>query len=181
MVIHQDLSDSTAGPLVGIYDNRIEFSNPGEPLVPINRVLNAQPKTRNGSLVEIMREMDLCEEGGTGWDLAVAACEGAHLASPKIEGNAELGTRVTLYCDRAYARMTKQERMEATYWHACLMYAQGTSMGNQSLRERFGLDDAKKNMVAISRLIRDCCTEGLIKEEDEASGAKYRRYIPAWA
>ena len=54
-------------------------------------------------------------------------------------------------------------------------------MNNQSLRARFGLEDEKKNLVAISRLIRECCEAGLIKGEDEEASAKFRRYIPAWA
>lgn len=75
----------------------------------------------------------------------------------------------------------KSERKNAVYWHACLLYAQGEPMSNQSLRERFGLSDEKKNTVAMSRLIRECLEEALIKEEDEDAGAKYRRYIPYWA
>lgn len=50
-----------------------------------------------------------------------------------------------------------------------------------SLRERFGLDNEQKNTLAISRLIEECCKEGLIKAEDENAGTKYKRYIPAWA
>lgn len=50
-------------------------------------------------------------------------------------------------------------------------------MSNQSLRERFGLSDEKKNTVAMSRLTRARLEEALIKEEDEGAGAKYRRYI----
>ena len=181
IVIHQDLADASAGPLVGVYENRIEFSNPGVSLIPPNRVLNAQPKTRNNALVGLLRQMDLCEEGGTGWDRAVESCEEAHLIAPRIESSEELGTTVTLFQGSGFQRMTKRERVDATYWHACLMYAQGDSMSNQSLRERFGLAPESKNTVAISRLIRDCCEEGLIKEEDPDAGAKYRRYIPAWA
>ena len=75
----------------------------------------------------------------------------------------------------------KSERKNAVYWHACLMYAQGESMSNQSLRERFGLSDEKKNVVAMSRLIKECLEEALIKEEDEDAGSKYKRYIPYWA
>ena len=181
IVIHQDLTDASAGPLVGIYENRIEFSNPGVSLIPPHRVLNAQPKTRNNALVGLLRQMDLCEEGGTGWDRAVEACEEAHLIAPRIESSEGLGTKVTLFQGAGFQRMTKRERVDATYWHACLMYAQGESMSNQSLRDRFGLRSESKNTVAISRLIRDCCEEGLIKEEDPEAGAKYRRYIPAWA
>lgn len=55
------------------------------------------------------------------------------------------------------------------------------SMSNQSLRERFGLPDEKKNGVAISRLIRGRCENKLIEEEDGDAGPKFRGYIPAWA
>ena len=181
MVVHQDLSDTTAGPVVSIYSNRLEFSNPGTTLVPIDRLLNARPKTRNAALVRVLRQMDLCEEGGTGWDLIVASCEAAFMPAPKVTSEDGLGTVVTLFGGRAYDRMTKAERREAAYWHACLMYARGSSMNNQSLRARFGLEDEKKNLVAISRLIRECCEAGLIKGEDEEASAKFRRYIPAWA
>lgn len=54
-------------------------------------------------------------------------------------------------------------------------------MNNQSLRERFGLSNERKNMLAMSRLIRECCDTGLIKEEDEEAGPKNKRYIPGWA
>lgn len=180
-VIHQDLAVADSGPFVGIYENRLEFSNPGASLIPKERVLNAFPKTRNNNLVGILRQMDLCEEGGTGWDRAVAACEQAHMMAPRIETGEETGTRVTLYSGAGYDRMTKRERMEATYWHACLMYANSEAMSNKTLRERFGLPSDKKSLVAMSRLLRECCDEGLIKEEDKDVGARYRRYIPAWA
>lgn len=44
------------------------------------------------------------------------------------------------------------------------------SMSNQSLRERFGLPDEKKNGVAISRLIRERSENKLIEEEDGDAG-----------
>ena len=180
MVMHQDLSDTTAGPTVGIYENRIEFSNPGIPLVPIERLLNARPRTRNPMLVDIMRQMDLCEEDGTGWDISVDACESAKLPAPHVECDEEAGTKVTLFGGRAYQRMTKAERKNAVYWHACLLYAQGESMNNQTLRERFGLDGSRKNTVAMSRLIRECVDDGLIREEDEEASDKLKRYVPHW-
>lgn len=181
MVIHQDLSDTGTCPMVAIFGNRLEFSNPGSTLIPVERLLNAQPKSRNTELAGIMRQMHLCEEQGSGWDIAVAACEARHMPAPKIESDEETGTKVILFGGSAYERMKKAERKDAVYWHACLMCARGESMGNQSLRERFGLDDSRKSIVAISRLIKECCGEGLIKEEDEDAGDKYRRYIPYWA
>lgn len=181
MVIHQDLSDMTSGPAAWVYSNRIKFTNPGVTLIPVERMLNAQPRTRNVALVRCLRQMGLCEEGGTGWDLAVASCEALHMPAPQVRSEDGLGTEVTLFGSRAYDRMAKAERKDAVYWHACLSYAQDETMSNQSLRERFGLDDSKTSSVAMSRLIRECCNDGLIKEEDETAGTKYRRYIPAWA
>lgn len=180
VIMHQDLSDTTAGPTVGIYENRIEFANPGVSLIPVERMLNARPKTRNAALVGVMRQMDLCEEDGTGWDISVDACEAAHLPAPEATSEEGLGTQVILFGGRAYDRMTKAERKNAVYWHACLLYAQGESMSNQTLRERFGLEGARKNVIAMSRLIRECLDGGLIREEDEDSSDKFKRYIPFW-
>lgn len=181
MVIHQDLSDSHTSPVVSIFDGRIEFSNPGASLVPTQRMLNDQPKSRNSTLAGLLRQMHFCEEQGSGVDIVIAACEARHMAAPKVESDELGGTRVALYAGDAYSRMKKAERKDAVYWHACLMYARDDSMGNQSLRERFGLDGSKKNTVAISRLIKECCEDGLIKDEDEDAGDKYRRYVPFWA
>lgn len=179
--IHQDLADTTSGPLVRIYSNRLIFTNPGASLIPSDRVLNAQPKTRNRSLVRLLRQMHLCEEGGTGWDRAVSACEAMCIPAPLIQSDPELGTTVTLFGDRPYRRLTKAERKNAVYWHACLQFARDESMSNQSLRERFGLKSNRTNMVAISRLIRECVEDGLIKEEDSEASDRYRRYVPSWA
>ena len=181
-VIHQDLSATDAGPLVQIYDNRIEFSNPGASLIPVERVLNAPSKTRNTDLVRILRQMGLCEEGGTGWDRAVESCEQARTFSPRMRSEEDMGTVVTLFRgDAAFEHMTRQERVDALYWHTCLMYAQREAMSNQSLRERFGLGDERKDVLAVSRLIRSCCDDGLIKVLDDDSGPRFRRYIPGWA
>ena len=180
-VIHQDLNSATSSPEVHLFANRLEFTNPGSILVPQDRILNAQSKTRNAELVRLLRQMDLCEEEGTGWDIIIEACEENQLYAPRIKSDPETGTEVTLFGEAAFDRMTKAERKEAAYWHACLMYSQDSALTNLSLRHRFGLDDAPKNGVAISRLIRECCDEGLLREEDPDAGRKSMRYIPSWA
>ena len=47
MKIHQDLSISGTGPVVEIFDNRIEITNAGIPLVNIDRIIDNPPKSRN--------------------------------------------------------------------------------------------------------------------------------------
>lgn len=182
MAIHQDLSRSSQGLVVGMYDNRIEFNNPGSSLVQVERVLNAQPQTRNKRLVGLLRQMDICEEGGTGWDIAVEACERLNMLPPKMETNNDLGTRVVLFAaDTVFSRMSKAERLDAVYWHACLRYSDAEGMSNRSLRERFGLEDSQKNSLAMSRLIHEACEANLIHIDDETAGTRNRQYVPFWA
>ena len=53
-------------------------------------------------------------------------------------------------------------------------------MSNQSLRERFEIDD--KNAATASRIIRDALAENVIKEDDpENKSRKFKYYIPFWA
>ncbi len=49
--------------------------------------------------------------------------------------------------------MTKQEKIEVCYQHACLMYEDNMAINNQSLRERFRLDKNKSSVAA--RIISD--------------------------
>ena len=46
-LIHQDLYITGAAPVVEIFDNRIEVTNPGTPLVDILRIIDNPPKSRN--------------------------------------------------------------------------------------------------------------------------------------
>lgn len=53
-------------------------------------------------------------------------------------------------------------------------------MTNQSLRERFKIDD--RNSAIVSRIISETLSENLIKSSDpDAKSKKYAKYIPYWA
>lgn len=43
MLIHQDFSITGTGPMICIFDGRIEFTNPGSSLVDVARLLNDPP------------------------------------------------------------------------------------------------------------------------------------------
>ena len=72
-LIHQDFTITGAGPMIEIFDRRLEISNPGEPLVDTQRFLDSQPRSRNEKLASLMRRLNICEERGTGIDKVVAA------------------------------------------------------------------------------------------------------------
>ena len=50
MLVHQGLNVTGAGPMVEIFSDRIETSNPGESLVAPDRLIDAPPRTRNEAL-----------------------------------------------------------------------------------------------------------------------------------
>ena len=177
-LIHQDLTVTGAGTTIEIFNARIEVTNPGIPLIDINRIIDNPPKSRNEKLSRLMRRFNLCEELGTGWDKIVATTEEMQLPAPKMVTYAE-NTRVVLYSNIPFAMIPREEKLRAVYQHASIRYLQDDAMTNKTLRERFGLTDTYS--ASISRLIKEAVKEQIIKPLDESTSNRYIRYIPAWA
>jgi len=178
-IIHQDLFIRGAGPMIEIFPDRMEITNPGIPLVKTERFLDSPPKSRNEALASFMRRVGICEERGSGVDKVVFQSEFYQLPAPLFEV-IEDHTRATLFSYRPYAEMDRPERSRACYLHACLKRVNRDFMTNSSLRERFGIDAANRAMV--SRIIRDTLAEGLIKPADpENDSRRHARYLPFWA
>jgi len=74
-LIHQDMTITGAGPLIELFTDRLEITNPGKPLVNPDRFIDSPPRSRNEALAALMRRMRLCEEQGTGIDKVIAAVE----------------------------------------------------------------------------------------------------------
>ena len=123
-LIHQDFSITGTGPVVEIFQDRMEITNSGVPLVDIKRIIDNPPKSRNEKLASLMRRLRMCEELGTGWDKIVIACELLQLPAPKIEVYEE-STRVTLYRDISFPNISLEDKLWACYLHACIKQVQG--------------------------------------------------------
>lgn len=175
-LIHQDLTVTGAGPMVELFRNRLEITNPGAPLVAADRFLDAPAQSRNEALAALMRRMGLCEEGGTGIDKVVEAVEAAQRPPPdfRAETNA---TRVTLFGPRRFSELTTDERLRACYLHAGLTYLQGGRMRNSSLRARLGVSE--RNASQVSQVIRQALDRELIRSAD--SDRPRSGYVPFWA
>ncbi len=175
-LIHQDMTVTGAGPLVEMFVDRIEITNPGQPLVEPDRFLDFPPRSRNEALASLMRRMRLCEEQGTGIDKVFFAVELHQLPPPDFlaHGNA---VRAVLYAPRRFADMTPQERVRACYQHAALKYVSGQRMKNASLTERFGIDS--QNAAQTSVVLRQTQKAGLIRPADPVHPRT--GYVPFWA
>ncbi|MBC2022125.1 transcriptional regulator [Listeria booriae] len=177
-LIHQDFTITGTGPTIEIFENRMEITNPGIPLIQVERFLDSPPRSRNEALASLMRRMGICEERGSGIDKVVAETEEYQLPAPLIRLYEE-HLKVSLFAHKSLNDMTREEKIQATYMHACLKYVEQDAMSNQTLRERFGLIDTK-NSVA-SRIIKEALTEGKIKAIDPNTSTRYMKYIPHWA
>jgi len=69
---------------VEIFDDRIEITNPGEPLVDTQRFVDTPPRSRNEALASLMRRFRICEERGSGIDKVVFQVELFQLPALRI-------------------------------------------------------------------------------------------------
>lgn len=175
-LIHQDMTITGAGPQVEVFQDRMEVTNPGNPLVPAARMIDLPPRSRNEALAALMRRMGMCEEQGSGLDKVIASIELFQLPPPLFrEENSAM--QVVLYGPRKFAQMSPEERVRACYHHAVLKFLSGERMKNATLCERFGIES--RNAAQASAVIKQAKKEQLIREADPEHPRA--GYVPAWA
>lgn len=178
-LIHQDLHLTGTGPMVEIFSDRVEITNPGLPLIQPDRFMDLPPRSRNEALASLMRRISICEERGSGIDKVVALAELFQLPAPDFRV-IDVHTKAVLYAPRALAAMSREDRIRACYQHACLQYVSNKQMSNATLRERFAIEE--KNYASASRIISDTIDAALIKPADPSNRSKAQaRYVPYWA
>jgi ATP-dependent DNA helicase RecG len=180
-LVHQDFAVRGAGPVVEAFEGRIDVTNPGRPLVAVERLIDWPAQSRNEALARAMRLLRFCEERGSGIDRVVAGAEARLLPAPSFEvlsGQSDAGAadfmRARLFGPRGYAQMGVEDRLRATYQHACLLYQRGERLTNASLRARLGLEASQ--VAQVSRLIAQARQRGLLRAADDAE----RSYVPGW-
>ncbi len=177
-LIHQDMRMTGASVMVEIYSNRIEITNPGEPVVPVERFIDGY-QSRNEHLADLMRRMGICEEKSSGIDRVVQAAEFYQLPAPDFRVS-HRRTMVTLFGPKPLEDMDREDRIRACYQHCALKWVMSERMTNQSLRERFHLPENKS--AIISQIIAATTEAGMIKLDEKVGGSrKYARYLPFWA
>lgn len=177
-LIHQDFDISGTSPMVEIYSDRVEISNPGTPIVPVERFIDGY-QSRNERLADLMRRFGICEEKSSGIDRVITTVETMQLPAPEFLSEFNR-TVIIIYGNRSFREMNGSDRIRACYQHCVLQYVFRQQMSNQSLRERFGLSESSANVVSM--IIADTIEQGLIKNDPNAPDSKrYAKYIPIWA
>lgn len=177
-LIHQDFMMGGASVMVEVYINRVEISNPGEPVVPVERFIDGY-QSRNERLADLMRRMGICEEKSSGIDRVVQAAEMYQLPAPDFRAGHQR-TVVTIYGPRPFEEMDRNDRTRACYQHCVLKWVMSERMTNQSLRERFHLPESKAAIA--SQVIAATIETRMIKPDETVGGSrKFARYLPFWA
>ena len=177
-IIHQDFSFKGSSVMIEVFDSRIEITNPGSPLVDVDRFIDHAPVSRNEHLAHLMRRMNLCEVRGSGIDRAIAEIEIYQLPAPEFRNEGDF-TKVILYAYKELNAMTRKEKTRACYQHCCLRWVLRDFMTNSSLRNRFKIE--KQNYSTASRLIKETLDSKFIKIADSGSKSnRDKKYIPFW-
>ena len=170
-LVHQDFTITGTSPQIEMFEDRIEITNPGKPLVEADRMMDSPSRTRNERLATLMRRMEFCEEKGI--EKAIESIEASQSAPPLFKESSG-GLQVILYGSKNYAEMTTDERIRACYQHACMKQRTGKTMKNTTLKKRLGVAHAAQ----VSLVIKKTLNKGLIKPAD--SGRPRLGYIPWW-
>lgn len=176
-LIHQDFTVAGVGPVVELYDDRIEVTNPGNSLVAIDRIIDER-RSRNEKLAGTMRILGLCEERGGGIDKAIIQIEDMFLPAPWFFLS-ENSMRVVLFGPKKFNELSKADKVWACFCHCVVRFNRHDYMSNTTLRERFSLPE--EEYQAVSALIASARKEGRIVRADENQGNKYAKYVPYWA
>jgi len=178
-LIHQDFTVPGTGPMVEIFEDRIEITSPGLPLIDTQRFLDAPPQSRNDLVASFMRRIHVCEERGSGIDKVIHSVEIFQLPAPDFS-TAHQHTRAVLFAYKRLNDMSRADRIRACYQHAGLQFVSNQQMTNASLRRRFSIKD--ENYSIASRIIAETLESGLIKPHDpDNRSRKHARYVPFWA
>ena len=180
-LIHQDFTIKGTSPMIEIFDDRIEISNPGKllPTKKLDRLIGTTPESRNEILAKAFRLFGICEERGSGFEKAVSAIEIFGLPPLKfIEGTNSF--KVIMYNPRKFSEMSQEERIEAVYQHSVIQFLSNSTLTNKSLRERLRMTTHQRPQISL--LIKQALDAGRIKQEDpENQSTKFSKYIPYWA
>lgn len=175
-LVHQDLDEHGSSTKVEVYSDRIEISNPGLPVLDVERFID-EDQSRNLQLAAEMRRFNLYEGRGQGMDEVVSLIE-LHQLPPY---SVRLGTRqttVVLSRYRPLKDLTQEEKVAAVYQHCVLRYVTNRITNNESVRERFQIDT--KNSALATRLLGDAVKAERIRLVDPSVGYRSWRYVPHW-
>ncbi|MFT4060942.1 MAG: ATP-binding protein [Edaphocola sp.] len=179
MVVHRDYRDSS-GSVIKIFDNRIEFYNPGKLFggITIQDLLTGHytSKSRNKLIAKAFKEAGLIERYGSGIYRIQNICKEYGVISPVFEEMAN-GFRIVLFnekievTDKVTDRVTDKvtDRVTDNQRKMLLLFEEDNGISTGELAERIGISrrKIKENIAKLKEV-------GLIERIGPAKGGYWK-------
>ena len=115
-LIHQDFFATGTGPMVELFEDRVEITNPGAPLVSTERFLDTPPKSHNEALASLMRRFRICEERSSGIDKVGFPDRDVSASGSAFRGAGRIHPASVLFSHfRPLGGMDREDRVRACY------------------------------------------------------------------
>lgn len=178
-IVHRDYTSTSGKIQVDIYVDRIEFSNPGRSLVPLNQIDSTYSETRNPLLMSYMRDLSVTEARARGIPTIKASLREAGLAGPKFEHKNDRFV-ATLYStafidedDQVWLRRFRQYNLTDRQLKALVhMRNEGSGISNSEYRALNNMDSVHDDDRAKRELVEMVQASILIT----TGGNRNRRY-----
>ena len=172
-LIHQDFTIDGSGVMIECFSNRIEITNPGAPLIDVNKIADSHHLSRNPKLVNLMDKLGFNNDLTAGWDTVIQTCEKYCLPAPGFKIFDEF-TQVTVYPPTEFKDISFDEKLWTCFLHALYCLKQNEFMTKSSLKKRFGLKSNQN--YSISKLIKSAIDKNLLAIVDPTVTSRYLKF-----
>lgn len=179
-LVHRDYSTFSSRIQIDIYADRIEFSNPGKSLVPLELIETAHSETRNPLLMNYLRDLEITEQRARGIRTIKSSLKAAGLAEPTFAHRADwfvatiFNTAFIKSDDQLWLKNFAVYNLKERQLNA-LVYVKHNPHGitNEVYRDINNMNNVRDDIRATKELIR-LARLGLVQKKGER---RYTRYV----
>lgn len=179
-IVHRDYTTFSSRIQIDIYSDRVEFSNPGRSLVPLDEIETAHSETRNPLLMYYLRDFKITEQRARGIMTIKSSLKNAGLAEPNFEHRADwfvatiFNTAFIKGDDQIWLQNFAVFKLKERQLNA-LVYVRHNKTGitNEIYRDINNMINVRDDIRATKELARLTRLGLLIKQGEN----RYRRYI----
>lgn len=180
-IVHRDYATNSSRIQVDIYANRIEITNPGRSLMPIDELESTQSVTRNPLVMNFFKENGYTEQKARGIRTIKQTIREAGLQAPVFENISGQSFKVTLFTsafisadDKKWLKRFSKYDLKDRQLN-CLIYLRHHNedgVNNSTYRELNGMNSVGDDKMANRELV-GMVKMGILKAEGIG---RYRKY-----
>ena len=179
-IVHRDYTTFSSRIQIDIYSDRIEFSNPGRSLVPLEDIETAHSETRNPLLMYYLRDLEITEQRGRGIRTIKSSLKNVGLAEPTFEHRADwfvatiFNTAFIKNDDQIWLQKFMAFNLKDSQLNA-LVYVRHNKSGitNEIYRDINNMNNVRDDIRATKELAKMTRVNLLLKQGEN----RYRRYV----